>query len=236
MVEEFRREAMKLAIFDIDGTLTRTNEVDDECFVRAFAASHQITNIETDWTKYKHVTDSGLVSEILNERLGQSPNEKDFLAFKSRFIENLNEFAFADETLFTEVPNAKAMLEKISLEKDWAIALATGCFYDSARLKLEKAKINIGDFPIATADDAVSREEILQIAINKSLTYYKQGEFEKIVSIGDGVWDVRTAKNLNLDFVGIADDERADKLRHEGAEIIIEDYTDYESFIEYLNK
>ena len=227
---------MKLAIFDIDGTLTETNEVDDKCFVKAFAASHQITNIETDWTKYTHVTDSGLLSEIFNQKLGRSPNEEDFLIFKSRFIENLNEYASKDETLFAEVSNAKAMLEKLKLEKDWAIALATGCFYDSAKLKLEKAKIKVKDFPIGTADDTVSREEILRTAIEKSLEKYGLEEFEKIVSIGDGVWDVRTAKNLSLDFVGIASGKRAEVLREEGANYINKDFRDYENFLAYLNK
>lgn len=183
---------MKLAIFDIDGTLTETNKVDNECFVKAFAASHQITDIETDWTKYEHVTDSGLVSEILSRRLDRAPNEEDFLAFKSCFIENLKEFASKDQTLFTEVSGAKKMLKKLSQEKSWTIALATGCYYDSAKLKLEKAKIKVKNFPIGTADDAVSREEILQTAIKKSLKKYEQKNFEKIVSIGDGIWDVRT--------------------------------------------
>ena len=227
---------MKLAIFDIDGTLTETNKVDDECFVKAFATSHQITDIEIDWTKYNHVTDSGLVSEIFKHKLGRSPSEDDFLAFKSCFIENLNAYAFKDETLFAEIPNAKAMLKKLKLEKDWAIALATGSFYDSAKLKLEKAKIEIKDFPIATADDAVSREEILQTAIKKCLEKYGLKKFEKIVSIGDGVWDVQTAKNLSLDFIGIASGKRAEALREEDANYIIRDFIDYENFLAYLNK
>ena len=227
---------MKLAIFDIDGTLTETNEVDDECFVKALAASHQITDIETDWTKYEHVTDSGIVSEILKMRLKRSSNNVDFLRFKSYFMENLNKFAAKDETLFSEISGARAMLERLKLEKDWAIALATGCFYDSAKLKLEKAKIMVEDFPIGTADDAVSREEILQTAIEKSSEHYGQTQFEKVVSIGDGVWDVRTAKNLDLDFIGIAGGKRAGTLREEGAAYIIEDFRDYENFLAYLNK
>jgi beta-phosphoglucomutase-like phosphatase (HAD superfamily) len=32
---------MKLAIFDIDGTLTNTNRLDDECFVEALAEARQ---------------------------------------------------------------------------------------------------------------------------------------------------------------------------------------------------
>ncbi|HEX8251176.1 MAG TPA: HAD family hydrolase [Pyrinomonadaceae bacterium] len=227
---------MKLAVFDIDRTLTETNEVDDKCFVKAFAESHQISDIETDWTKYRHVTDSGILLEIFEKRLERAPQEKDFTAFKHCFVEKLREFADKDAKLFAEIPNAKKMLEKLRREKDWAIALATGCFYDSAELKIKAAKMNIEDFPIATADDAVSREEILRIAIEKSSAYYRQNEFEKIVSIGDGVWDLRTAKNLNLEFIGIAGGKRADKLRREGAEFLIEDFRDYKSFLEYLNK
>ena len=227
---------MKLALFDIDGTLTETNQIDDQCFVKAFAESHQITDVETDWTKYNHVTDSGLVAEIFEKKTKRPPNEKDIAAFKHCFVANLNKAAEKNAELFVEVRNAKTMLEKLKLEKDWAIALATGSFYNSAKIKLKMAKISIKDFPIATADDAVSREEILQTAIKKSLDFYKQSGFEKIVSIGDGVWDVRTAKNLNLDFVGIAGGDRAKRLRWEGAKFIIEDFRDYENFIERLNK
>ena len=227
---------MKLAIFDIDGTLTETNKIDSECFIKAFYDSHRITDFETDWTKYQHVTDSGIVTEIFEKKLKYALSKKDFITFKKCFIENLEESADKNANSFAEIANAKVMLEELKLEQDWAIALATGCFYDSAEFKLKTAKINIGYLPMATADDAVSREEILQIAIKKSLDFYKQKEFVKIVSVGDGVWDVRTAKNLNIDFIGIASGQRADKLRQEGAKLIVENFKDYRIFLEYLNK
>lgn len=227
---------MKLAIFDIDGTLTETNKVDNKCFVKAFANSHKITSIETDWTKYKHVTDSGIALEIFNKRLGRAPSKKDFSVFKTCFVKNLSEFANKDETLFVEILNAKEMLSKLIFVEDWAIALATGCFYESAKLKLKKAKMDIKSFPIATADDAVSREEILQLAIEKSLKHYRQSKFDKTVSIGDGVWDVRTARKLDLDFIGIASGKQAKLLRNEGASYIIKDFSDYATFLKYLNK
>ena len=158
------------------------------------------------------------------------------MILKSYFIESLNDFASRDETLFAEILNAKAMLENLKLEKDWAIALATGCFYESAKLKLEMAKIDIKDFPIGTAEDAISREEILQTGIEKSLEKYGQKKFEKIVSIGDGVWDARTARNLNLDFIGIASGKKAEALREAGANYIVKDFRNYENFLAYLNK
>ena len=45
-------ENVKLAIFDIDGTLTDTNSVDDGCFVKALSEAHAITEINTDWATY----------------------------------------------------------------------------------------------------------------------------------------------------------------------------------------
>lgn len=227
---------MNLAIFDIDGTLTKTDGVDDLSVVKAFFDSHKIAGIDTDWANYKYVTDSGIVSEIFTERLGRAPNERDMAAFKRCFIKNLSDYAAKDKTLFAEIPDAGRMLENLKTEKDWAIALATGCFYDSAKLKLEQASIAIEDYPYATADDAVSREEILRIATGRALKHYRQSEFEKIVSVGDGVWDAKTAKNLGIGFIGIAGGERAARLRKEGAELIIKDFRDYEIFIEYLNR
>ena len=40
---------MRLVIFDIDGTLTETMKVDEECFVRSFAEVFGFTDIDTDW-------------------------------------------------------------------------------------------------------------------------------------------------------------------------------------------
>lgn len=227
---------MNLAIFDVDGTLTKTDEVDDICIVKALFESHKITDIDTDWTNYKYVTDSGIALEILTEKLDREPNKRDYDDFKNCFVKNLSDYAGKDKSLFAEISDAGLMLKKLSLEKDWAITLATGCYHESAELKLKQANINIEDYPNATADDGLSREEILQTAIRRSLKYYRQNEFKKIVSIGDGVWDVRTAKNLGLNFIGIGNDESGGKLRKEGAEFIIENFTDYKNFIELLNK
>lgn len=131
---------MNLVIFDFDGTLTRTNEIDNSCYVDAFADSHKIFGIETDWAKYENVTDSGIAAEIFTERLGPTVKEDDFATFKNCFMKKLSDFAESDMTLFSEITNAKVMLEKLKFEEDWSIALATGCFYDSAKLNSKKQR------------------------------------------------------------------------------------------------
>jgi hypothetical protein len=64
---------MNLAIFDIDGTLTDTNGVDDRCFIESLALALAITGIDTDWAGYPHTTDSGIMLRIFQERFGRGP-------------------------------------------------------------------------------------------------------------------------------------------------------------------
>ena len=51
---------MKLVVFDIDGTLTQTNEVDSRCFEEALRIVLGIEEFDTCWENYQFVTDSGV--------------------------------------------------------------------------------------------------------------------------------------------------------------------------------
>jgi len=62
-------------------------------------------------------------------------------------------------------------------------------------------------------ENGPSREAIVRAAIDKAKGQYGEPQFEKIVSVGDAVWDVWTAELLELPFVGIADEQRAGLLR-----------------------
>jgi beta-phosphoglucomutase-like phosphatase (HAD superfamily) len=42
---------MNLAVFDLDGALTKTNEVDDQCFVQAFADALGIQELSAGWRR-----------------------------------------------------------------------------------------------------------------------------------------------------------------------------------------
>src|SRR5438552_18700077 len=77
---------MNLAIFDIDGTLTETNAVDEICFVQAFADAHSITEINTNWMQYRCVTDSGIMFQIFQERFARSRADGDLRDCKSCLV------------------------------------------------------------------------------------------------------------------------------------------------------
>ena len=148
----------------------------------------------------------------------------------------LTEEYHLNSSSFTEITGASVALTRLKQEYDWAVAIATGCWRESALLKLRAAKIDIDGIPAAFAEDGLSREEILQAAVSKSLKQHRQSSFEKTVSIGDGLWDVRTARRLNFAFLGVGCAQAATILYRAGAKHVIGDFADYSRFFSFLNE
>ena len=227
---------MNLAIFDIDGTLTETKAVDEICFVQAFADAHAITEINTNWMEYQYVTDSGIMFQIFHERFGRTPDDDELRNYKSCLVNLLETHRAKDSSLFAEISGAARALSRLSREREWAVALATGCWRVSAELKLKAAGIHTEDLPAAFAEDGLSRETILQTAMSRARESYGQSRFEKIVSVGDAQWDVQAAGTLGITFIGVGKGDRGLKLRQVGATHVLEGYSDYGQLIESLRE
>lgn len=127
------------------------------------------------------------------------------------------------------------MLRRLAGANDWAIAFATGGWRASACMKLQAAGLDIEGLPTAFADDSISREDIVKTAVSRAKAVYAQPDFEKIVCIGDGIWDVMTAAQLELAFVGVGSGRQMTVLRDAGVEHIVEDFLDLERFFQALN-
>jgi phosphoglycolate phosphatase-like HAD superfamily hydrolase len=227
---------MNLAIFDIDGTLTETNAVDDTCFVQAFADALGVTQINTNWMEYQYVTDSGITFQIFDERMGRPPQQDELANLKSCLVNLLEAQRIKDASLFAEVPGAARALNRLGEETEWAVALATGCWRESAMLKLKAAGIESEHLPAAFAEHGLSREAILKAAVSLAQQRYGENHFERIVSVGDGQWDVQTASNLGLPFVGMGSEDRALGLKRGGATHVLESYSDYGQVLDYLRE
>ena len=227
---------MDLAIFDVDGTLTATNDVDSECFVQAVADVFGILNLDTDWSHYEHATDPGIITQILTERAGNPPDAARLSAVHDRFIELLRDRLQTAPEKYEEVPGAGAALYRLRNERGWAIAIASGAWRASARLKLQSSGISPEGFPSVFADEAISRDGIIELAISRALTRYKQAEFARVVSIGDGEWDVRAAYNLGLPFVGVANGKDGSQLHRGGVSHVIPNYSDFVEFMRCLGE
>lgn len=225
---------MNLAIFDIDGTLTETDHVDDICFLQALADAHGMTEVSNDWGGYPHTTDSAILSYVFQERLKRPPEQSELESFKTCFVSLLEDHRAKDSSLFAEIAGAASMLRRLNQEPDWRVAIASGGWRISATLKLRVAGIDVNEFPASFADDGISREEILKSAMLKSQQRYQQSHFDRVVSIGDGLWDVRTARNLDFAFLGIGSGGGKEKLERAGATHVLKDFADYDKLISCL--
>ncbi|MBA2707895.1 MAG: HAD family hydrolase [Gemmatimonadaceae bacterium] len=217
-----------LAIFDIDGTLTDTNAVDDECYCCALGEALELTPDEIDWADAPYITDSGITNWLWEKHRHRSPTRDDVSRVRSRFVELLSARLSATPQRFAAVPGARTVLPLLRAG-GWHVALATGAWGASAALKLRAAEVSHADAPLACADDASTREEIVQIARRRGEVAART-TFQRVVSVGDGTWDVRTARALEMPFVGVGTGDRARLLREAGATIVIESFDDWAGF------
>lgn len=226
------RDGSRLVIFDVDGTLTATNAVDDECFRRAMGTvlGVEITSVGAEASV--HATDS-YISRALGERhLQRTPSESDVARMTTCFVNELRaELARAPER-FAAIPGAQGLFDVLR-RAGWSIAVATGGWGPSARLKLAAAGLAEPDLIIACASDATTRREIVSLAAARAVERHGHG-FERIVSVGDRPWDVRTAAELELPFIGVGVGAKARAMREVGAAIVVPDLRDHAHFCRAL--
>jgi phosphoglycolate phosphatase-like HAD superfamily hydrolase len=183
---------------------------------------------------YEHVTDEGVTRQIFAQHCGRAPTEAEIARLRRRFVELLHDAVSTRPETCREVPGAADALTRLRREPDWRIAIATGCWHNSARLKLKAAAISVDDVPLATSEDALQRPGIVAHAISRALAHYGQERFDRVVSIGDGVWDVHTARHLDLPMLGVCHDGRVERLREHGVTHVIPDFSDFQHVLQAL--
>ncbi|MBU0513216.1 MAG: HAD family hydrolase, partial [Proteobacteria bacterium] len=77
---------MLLVIFDIDGTLLNTYQVDGDCYVRALEIEFNIHLLDQDWDQFDTVTDAGIFRELFWQNFGRFPEPGEVRAFIDRFV------------------------------------------------------------------------------------------------------------------------------------------------------
>jgi phosphoglycolate phosphatase-like HAD superfamily hydrolase len=213
-------------IFDIDGTLTATDEVDTLCYVQAMAEHLQAT-IDSDWSHYRHVTDSGIAAELLARH--QRP-ASDAVVIRARFVRLIADALRNRPQCCIEIAGAAAFVKRLRAMPDVVLGLATGGWSESAQAKLQHAGIDTTGLAFASADDAEARIEIMLHCRDRILTTWPTLT-ARPVYVGDGVWDATAARTLDWQFIGIGTGERAEQLRECGAEMVLPDYHDAHAFL-----
>lgn len=185
-----------LFVFDIDGTLTDTVSLHQYAFVQALAQLG-VKEIDTNFNAYKHHTDYHIAKTIYEKDTGFS-----FETQQQAMFEDLL-FDFIDKESFAAISGAQQMIAALEADSNTGVCYATGSLLRPAICKLQRTGINFAPLQLSASNGIEERESIVQAAIQQAKAFYKQDHFERIVSIGDGLWDLLTARNLGLAFIGI---------------------------------
>jgi phosphoglycolate phosphatase-like HAD superfamily hydrolase len=222
---------MQLVMFDIDGTLTKSNDLDNESYLQALSEVFGFSEVSSDWTSYSHVTDACILREVCQLKLDRVPSVAEVEAFQKRFLELLTEGAATN--IINPIPGALRMLSWLLESSNHAVAYAGGGWTTPALFKIQSAHLPIQNIPYAFSDDDESREGITAIALARAEKHYGRS-FHNIVYVGDAIWDIRSAQKSGYAFLGIASGDRAEELFSAGATHVFSNYDDFESFLAAL--
>lgn len=186
---------MKTIILDIDGTLIDSMGVDPKLY---FASIERVLGPIglRELSDYDHVTDSGILDQILDEN--DFSNRGEITAsVKAIFIEGLHRH-IEDSGSFPVIEGAVQFVERLRGSNEARVAIATGCWRESALLKLQTAGFNIDGIPLATSDHSSSRIEIMLSALQ--MTGSDGGD---VTYFGDAEWDQRACHDLGWNFIAV---------------------------------
>jgi phosphoglycolate phosphatase-like HAD superfamily hydrolase len=210
-----------LVLFDIDGTLLHVAE--EIAFVRAF---HELygDGVDASWPEQATASDCGYIRVVLSRTLRRPATDAEVDQLAARFVAHLEETVTSGIAPVRPVRGAAEFVAACAAGAP--IGIATGCIEPSARLKLRHAQLD-HHFPCGGYSlRETRRAEIVARAITAAERYYgRRFAPERVVSIGDGVWDVEVARELGLRFIGINERSRGrERLRQAGAEVVLDDF------------
>lgn len=204
-----------LIVFDIDGTLTDSLPAHKKAFVAALGLIG-VENFTPKFKEYKHHTDSYIAKFIYEDATGHPFTEGKMNEF-SRHLQ-----AGIIEEMIHEIEGAKQAVRHLEKNSDFGVCFATGSIRKAAVYKLDSVGIGFEKRQLVASDRIIERERIVQMAINQASFVYKNKKFERVISIGDGVWDLAAAQSLGLEFIGVGEENR-EAMMEKGANVVLTD-------------
>ncbi|MEI7708596.1 MAG: HAD hydrolase-like protein [Chlorobium sp.] len=193
----------KLVLFDIDGTLLTVNSINRRILMDALREVYG-TEGSAGTHNFAGKMDSVIIYEVLqNTGLSDAVIAEKFDKAKKTYIEMFRMHARHTDIILME--GIRELLDKLSASSELMLGLLTGNFEGSGRHKLLLPDINHYFSFGAFADDAASRNELPQVAVDKAyqLTGKKFSE-QNIIIIGDTEHDIACAKVVNAKSIAVA--------------------------------
>lgn len=215
-----------LLLFDIDGTLVLTGRAGLRALTRVFAES--IGRADAfEGISAAGRTDGFLLQEA-SRRAGVDLTAELRAHLQSRYCEVLAEEIEAPGEGRKEVlPGVRPLIDTLRRRDDVVLALLTGNFQASARIKLEHfdlwSPFTFGAF----ADDATDRNLLVPVALDRARAAGHDPRQERVIVIGDTPLDVECARAGGVRALGVATGSHSlEELESAGADDVLADLSD----------
>ena len=228
----------KLVLFDIDGTLIKSNRVGTKSMMRT------IEEFLGTSEPFKKVNMSGKCDwGIWRDALaleGYSHDEVDahLPDLWRSYTANLAHVLASDEYADPEAqPGLRPLLEALYARDDVLLGLLTGNIEPAAWLKLGKVGLDHYFEFGAFGHQSAERSGLPPIAVERAAQFANGHRFrgKDIMIIGDTANDIYCGEALGVCGVGVATgDTDADALRAAGADHVFESFADYEAVLAEL--
>ena len=207
-----------LYVFDIDGTLTDSIPTYLKVITKVLS-DIGLKEIDTDYDNYLHHTDRYALEYNYERNFGKKA--PDSLRFE---LDTLLGIELQKHEPVIEIPGARDLLLDFQ-RREIPFSYGTGAFPKATIVKMKDARIPLIEEVLATSITSVSRVGFVQEAIEKSKAFYNQ-DFKKIVAVGDGLWDLKAAQELNIGFLGVGLKNK-EVMRQHGCTDWVENFRDY---------
>lgn len=212
----------KKVIFDIDGTLAQSYDLDTDSYNETVSTYLKRSLEGFDWHKFKHVTDSGITSDLFEETFNRKPVLAELEEIETMFADNFNKM-MNERGIVTPTKGALELIKALKKNPDVSIGVATGSWRKLAKIKLDTIGLSELYQYCLTSSEGMEREIILQKAIDQ---FPGDGE---VWYFGDGIWDQRTCENLKINFIAVGD-----KLKESNLPYWVQDFENQQKIFSFL--
>jgi phosphoglycolate phosphatase-like HAD superfamily hydrolase len=190
---------MHVVMFDIDGTLVDSAGFDADLYAQAVEGELDI-EIDRNWNAYEHVSDSGILEQLLRDSRFDDDRAALATRVQQRFVGLVRDYVEREPAAVREIAGAKRLVDRLLALPDVRVAIATGGWEPTARLKLQHVGIDVSGVGFASSSDARARTDIMRLAAQRALG---SAPFRRATYFGDGAWDRRASAELGYDFVAV---------------------------------
>lgn len=214
-----------LVLFDIDGTLLRTEGVGVAAMLRAFAMLHGEQGFSFEGVEIAGALD-GLLFARMMERHGLPADPSTHERFQRLYGDELARSLTPERV--RRMPGTDALVTALR-DAGAAVGLLTGNYELTAHTKIRTAGFDVAHFPFgAFGADGPSRRHLTPVAIARAASHHgRTFDPSRVTIIGDTPHDIDCAKAHGCRAIGVGTGPYApDRLHACGADLAVGDLSD----------